>query len=423
VEIDSFRFYNTRMHSPTDPLDIPAPSEWSRLWALDPRVVFLNHGSFGACPRAVLQKQQVFRERMEGQPIRFLHRELEGLLDESRGELAGFLGCQSDDLGFVPNATAGVNTVLRSLHFRPGDELLVTDHEYNACRNALNFAAASSGASVVVAAIPFPCRGEDEVCDAVLSRVTSRTRLALFDHVTSPTGIILPAKRIISELNRCGVDTLVDGAHAPGMLPLDLDALGAAYYTGNCHKWVCAPKGAAFLHVRRDRQKEIRPLSISHGANSWRTDRSLFRLEFDWTGTFDPTPYLCAGESVRYLASLLPGGWPELMHVNRTLAIEARRHLCEILQIEPPCPEGMIGTLATLPLPDDEPGTLRPPLFLYPLQDALLERFGIEVPIVFWPAPPGRCLRISAQLYNAIGQYEYLGTAMLTLLREEAKRP
>jgi isopenicillin-N epimerase len=388
------------------------------IWMLDPKIAFLNHGSFGSCPRPVLEFQQELRARLERQPIQFFVRDLEGLLDESRGELARFLGADAEDLVFVPNATAGVNTVLRSLPWKPGDELLVTNHEYNACRNALNFVAEQTGAQVVVADIPFPLDSSDEIISVILRSVTPRTHLALLDHVSSQTGLVFPLDPLAGELTARGIDTLVDGAHAPGMLPVHLQTLGAAYYTGNCHKWLCAPKGAGFLHVRRDKQDLIRPLSISHGANSPRKDRSRFLIEFGWTGTWDPSACLSVPEALRYVGSLLPGGWPEIMERNRTLVLAARKTLCKTLNIELPCPDELIGSLASFPLPDAtsiEPPTS--PLYSDPLQDQLREKHGIEVPVIPWPAPPKRLLRISAQLYNSLGQYQRLAEALQQILR------
>jgi isopenicillin-N epimerase len=372
-----------------------------------------NHGSFGSCPRAVLEFQQALRDRLERQPVQFLVRDLEGLLDEARTALARFVGAQAENLVFTTNATTGVNTILRSLSFARGDELLVTDHEYGACRNALEFAAARAGATVVVAPIPFPLESAEQIVQSILGRVTPRTRLALIDHVTSPTAMVLPIARLVRELAERGVDVLVDGAHAPGMVPLDLSALGAAYYTGNCHKWLCAPKTAAFLHVHPNRQELIHPLSISHGFNSRRTDRSRFLLEFGWTGTSDPTACLTVPETLRFMGGLLPGGWPEIMARNRALALAAQKMLCQALQISAPCPETCIGSMAAVPLPDNLPGE-RPsaPLFLDPLQDALLARHGIEVPVTPWPAFPKRLLRISAQLYNSPAQYQLLAEAL-----------
>jgi isopenicillin-N epimerase len=397
------------------------PSPFRERWSLDPAVIFLNHGSFGACPRAVLAAQDRLRARLERQPVQFLVRDLGGLLDAARAELAAFVGADPADLVFVPNATTGVNAVLRSLPLGRGDELLVTDHAYNACRNALGYAAERTGATVVVAAVPFPLSSVGAVVDAVLGHVSAQTRLVLLDHVTSPTGLVFPLGDLVPALSARGVDVLVDGAHAAGMVPLDLGRLGAAYYTGNCHKWLCAPKGAGFLHVRRDRQALVRPLAISHGANAPRTDRSRFRLEFDWTGTIDPSPYLCIPEAIRHLGSLLPGGWDELRARNRALALEARRILAAALGVEPPAPDDMIGALAALPLPDGTGAPAQSPLYLDPLQDELLARFGIEVPIIPWPAPPRRLIRVSAQLYNTRAEYERLAAALADL-RVAARR-
>lgn len=396
--------------------DLRQPAADPCFWLLDPQIVFLNHGSFGSCPRAVLNFQRALAERLERQPVQFFVRELEPLLDQARQALAEFLGAAPDDLVFVPNATAGVNTVLRSLEFNAGDELLVSNHEYNACRNALDFAAERARARVVTVDLPFPVSHPGEMVDAILARSTPRTRLVLMDHVTSQTALILPIGLLAERLSERGIDLLVDGAHAPGMLPLSLREAGAAYYTGNCHKWLCAPKGAGFLYVRRDRQSAIRPLSISHGANSPRQDRSRFLLEFGWTGTWDPTALLSVPEAVRYVGSLLPGGWPEVMARNHALAVAARAVLCRALQLELPCPDAMLGSIASVPLPDST-DTAPPasPLYSDPQQDLLRARFGIEVPIIPWPAPPRRVLRVSAQLYNALPQYELLGEALREL--------
>lgn len=391
------------------------------LWGLDPAITFLNHGSFGACPRVVLEAQARLRDQMESEPVRFFIREHEPLLDRARTTLAAFVGANPDDLAFVPNATAGVNTVLRSLPFAPGDELVTTNHAYNACKNALDFVAERASAKVVVANVPFPIESSDQVTEAIFACLSKRTKIVLVDHVTSPTGLVFPVESIVRELARRGVDTLVDGAHAPGMVPLDMDALGAAYYTGNCHKWMCAPKGAAFLHVRRDKQPAIRPLVISHGKNSRRADRSRFRLEFDWTGTGDPTAFFVLPEALHFIESLLPGGAPALAAHNKKTALAARRLLCDALGASPPAPDSMIGSLAAIPLPDG--GTETSPLDLDPLQDALFVRHGIEVPIVPFPAAPKRLVRVSAQIYNDVSDYEKLARALREALRSASAGP
>lgn len=398
----------------------PGPSPHAALWTLDPRVTYLNHGAFGACPRPVLEFQQELRARLERQPVQFMQRDLEGLLDEARAAVAAFVGAVPADLAFVPNATSGVNAVLRSLVFAPGDELLTTDHAYGACRNALQFVAERSGGTVVTANVPFPIDGPDAVIEAVLARVTPRTRLALLDHVTSPTGLVFPIAELVRILAERGVETLVDGAHAVGMLPLDLSAIGAAYYAGNCHKWLCAPKSVGLLHVRRDVQEFVRPLAISHGARLKRSDRSRFLLEFDWTGTVDPTAALSIPEAIRVVGAALPGGWPAVRDHNRNLALAGRRLLAETLGIPEPAPASMIGSLAALPIADgpDKPQTSGLPRDA--LQDALREEAGIEVPIVPWPAPPRRLIRIAAALYNTIADYERLAVALPALMARAA---
>jgi isopenicillin-N epimerase len=393
--------------------DLLQPAAAPDLWPLDPDTVFLNHGSFGSCPRCVLEFAHAWEAHLERQPVQFFVRELESALDQARAALAQFVGAPADDLVFVPNATAGVNTVLRSLRLAPGDELLVTNHEYNACRNALDYMAGLHRARVVVAEVPFPVRSVGQITDAILKRVTPRTRLALLDHVTSQTGLVLPIPALAQELRRAGVELLVDGAHAPGMVPLNLKELGATFYTGNCHKWICAPKGAGFLYVHPARQADVRPLSVSHGANSPRSDRSRFLIEFGWTGTWNPSAFLSVPQALRVMAGLLPGGWPGIIERNRRLCLAARTILCQALRIESPCPDELIGSLASFPLPDSADATPpASPLYADPLQDELRDRFGIEVPIIPWPAPPKRVLRISAQLYNSLPQYQQLAAAL-----------
>lgn len=378
------------------------------LFALDPTVLHLNHGSYGACPKPVLAAQQRFRDQMERNPMGFMSRELEGLLDQARSELADFLGADTDTLAFVPNATTGVNAVLQSLRLTPGDELLTTNHGYNACRNALECVAQRTGAHVVVCEIPFPLQDAEQILQAVHRRVGPRTRLALLDHVTSPTALVFPIAALVADLQTRGIDVLVDGAHAPGMLPLDLRSLNAAYYVGNCHKWLCAPKGAAFLHVRPDRQAHVHPTVISHGANSARGDRSRFRLEFDWVGTQDFSAYLAVPEAIRTIRGLCAGGFTELMERNRTTALQGRLLLASALGIGLPCPDSMIGSMAALPLPDGPDAEL---------QIALAVRHRIEIPIFPWPSPPHRLIRISAQHYNQPTDYEHLARALDSLLR------
>lgn len=390
----------------------PHASYFQRHWLLDRSINFLNHASFGACPRPVLEIQAKLRSQLENEPLRFFGREWEPLLDSSRNKLASFIGVEAQDLVFVPNATTGVNAVLRSLRFTPDDELLTTNHEYNACRNALDFIASCVNATVVVADIPFPIESPEQIIKAVIEKVSPQTRLALLDHITSQTGLIFPIQQLVQELQARGVDVLVDGAHAPGMLPLNLSEIGATYYTGNCHKWLCAPKGAAFLYVKRDKQPQIRPLTISHGANSKLTHKSRYQLEFDWMGTDDPTAYMCVGEAIQFMGSLLPGGWDELMQRNHDLVMQGRQVICKLLDIVAPCPESMIGSMATLTVPK------RLEKYTYTLlHDELFDKYGIEVQVVPWQGESKLLVRISAQIYNSIEQYNSLGKALQEIVK------
>jgi isopenicillin-N epimerase len=401
-------------------------------WRLDPTVTFLNHGSFGACPEPVLAAQAAWRERIEADPVRFFSRELEGHLWAARTTLGEFLGADPEGIAFVPNATTAVGTVLGSLRFQPGDELLTTDHEYNATLNSLAAAARRDRARMVVAQVPFPLADPGAVVEAVLAAVTDRTRLALISHVTSPTGVVFPIAEIVGELDRRGVDTIVDAAHAPGMVPVEVDRLGAAYWTGNGHKWLCGPKGSALLWVREDRREAIHPLVVSHGANDPRAEsgeRSRFRLEFDWPGTVDPTPYLAAADAVALVADLAPngGGWPAIQEANHDLAVTARRCLCDALGIEPPAPEAMLGSMAAvaLPIPPSDESALA-------LTNALASNDRIEVPVGAWPVraarapgvqPQATLVRISAQLYNEPSDYDRLADALVARLSPSTGGP
>jgi isopenicillin-N epimerase len=310
-----------------------------------------------------------------------------------------------------------VSTILGSVRFKAGDELLAGDHEYNATLNALRAAAERDGATVILVRVPYPIHDPAQVLEAYLDAATPRTRFALVSHVTSPTALVLPVAALVRELDRRGVDTLVDGAHAPGMVPVDLESLGAAYWTGNAHKWLCAPKGAAMLHVRADVRPSVRPLVTSHGANDDRPDRSRFRLTFDWTGTPDPTPWLSIPAAIRYVGGLHPDGWPGLMAANTSLALQARDRLCAALGIEAPAPDAMLGSMAAVPLLGIAPTQAATKA----LQAALFDDDRIEVPVFPFPVPAAlppegvpasAILRVSAQRYNLPEEYEALAAIL-----------
>ena len=393
----------------------PQRSHLAKHWNLDSDCVFLNHGSFGATPNEIREEQRKWQDLLEDEPVRFYEDLAMEFMENSRKALAAMLECDAEDLALVENATTGVNTVLRSLEFNTGDEILVPDHAYQACRNAIDFVAQRWGVKVVTVNIPFPIEGPQIAFDIIMAGVTERTVLAMIDTVTSPTGLLMPFERLTKELEAKGVAVLLDAAHGIGMVPLSLDKLGASYTTSNCHKWMCAPKGSAFLHVRKDLQHHIHPLTISHGMTFPLGDTTRFRHEFDWTGTRDISAACSIPATIEYMENMVDGGWPAIMQHNHDLAMEGRRILCERLSLDEPCPEEMIACIATLELP--EGGDAGIPLHEPdPLHKVLQDKYGIQVPVWSWESPKGRYIRISAQLYNHIDEYHYLAEALSTEL-------
>ena len=380
-------------------------------------MLHLNHGSFGATPAPVLEAQQRVRGRMESNPTRFfLGGEYQRGLDATRRAVADFVGGDEAGLVFVNNATAGVNAVLRSLEptLEPGDEIVVTDHEYNACRNAVAVSASRAGARVVTARVPFPLESSQQVVDAVLAAVTGRTRILLIDAVTSATGLVMPISDLAAALEP-DVRVLVDAAHAPGMIDFDVTASGASYLTANCHKWMCSAKGAGFLWVRADRRDDMYPSVISHGYNGgWPSGGGRMHAQFDWTGTDDPSAWLTVGDALDAVAAMHADGWPGVRRSIRELCLTGRRILLEALQLGPPAPEDMIGAIASVPLP---PAGHSGSEIFDPLMAALEQRHRIQVSVFTWPRPPGRLLRISAHLYNDESQYRRLAEAISLELR------
>ncbi|MBU0504995.1 MAG: aminotransferase class V-fold PLP-dependent enzyme [bacterium] len=380
-------------------------------WPLDSQIVFLNHGSFGACPIRVLEEQNRLRQEMEKNPVLFLDRHLPALLNESREALANFVKADSADLVFVPNATTGVNAVLASLDFSDGDELLLTDHTYNACLQAVYYHARKRKIKVNIVSLPCPIKDEESIVSLLLEHVTRRTKLVLLDHVTSPTAIVLPVEKLVKEIETKNIPVLIDGAHAPGMLPLEIEKLGASFYTGNCHKWLCAPKGAGFLYVRKDWQDRIYPLTISH-AYGQNESHHRFQSLFDWTGTDDPTAYLCVKTAIETMQNIFEGGWPAIMQHNKNVAKKAREFFMKTLSWEPTCPDHMAGSMASFIMPKQTEIEIMDVNQRDSLAKVLFEEHRIEIPIMPWPAHNRRYIRFSAQIYNTFEQYELLATIL-----------
>ena len=389
----------------------PRRGDLARHWILDSETCFLNHGSFGATPVSVLEEQSRLRNLIESDPVRFFERDYIPLMKGAVGKLSEFINADPEGLVFVKNTTEGVNTVLRSLNLKPGDEIIVTNHSYQACWNAVDFVTERSDAKTVVVDILFRVKNEGEVVDLIMDKITGKTVLAMIDTVTSATGLRMPFEKLVRDIQGVGVDVLLDAAHGPGIVPLDLIAMDAAYCTGNCHKWICTPKGSAFLHIREDRKSLVRPLSISHGYSFEGTDQEKFEYEFGWPGTQDPTAWLCIPHAIEFLGSLLDGGWQEIMDHNRALAIQGRRILCRALGTSPPVPDSMVSSIAAVEMPGE--GDVGPmSLEGDPYHNFLLDEFGIQVPVFPWRHHNKKYIRISAQLYNHVEEYEFLADCL-----------
>jgi isopenicillin-N epimerase len=369
------------------------------LWLLEPDAIFLNHGSHGATPASVMAAQDALRLRMEAQPVRFMQSELPAALRAAAARLAGFLGgADGKDLVFVENATTAINAVLRSLRFEPGDEILCTTHSYGAVRNAIAHTCAVTGARMVAADIPFPIAGPAQVEAAVAAVLSPRTRLAVLDHVTSATALVLPIERLVRQCSAAGARVLVDAAHAPGMLAMDVPALGADWVTGNAHKWLYAPKGCAFLWASPQAQHGLHPTNISHGL-----DKGLI-AEFDWVGTRDPTAWLAIGAALDFYDAMGGGAIRSYMH---GLVCQGASLIARTLGTEMGAPPAMLGAMASVALPPLAPATREGADRVH---DALWGQHRIEVPIMVFA--DRLWVRISAQIYNSLEDYRALAQAL-----------
>jgi isopenicillin-N epimerase len=381
----------------------PLGSAVRQEWALDPDFLTVNHGSFGATPRVVLAAQHDWQRRLEAQPSRFMRTELPNALRHAADRLGAFIGADGKDVAFVENATTGCNAVLRSLRLQPGDEVMVLTHGYNAVRNTVRFVCERAGARMVEAEVPFPHPDAETIVGNIAAALTSRTRLAVVDHITSGSALVLPLQRIVAACHNAGVPVLVDGAHGPAQVPLDMRTLAADWYSGNCHKWLCAPKGSAFLYTHAQRQHDLHPTTISHGLGKGYLD------EFDWTGTRDPGAWLATSVAIDFHRRL---GGEALMARNITLAADAIALLARRLNTEPGAIGALAGCMGVVRLPISAAATAEH-------SQALRERLlaaGTDAPThvlagAIW-------LRISAAAYNELEDYERLGEIVAGVLRD-----
>ena len=381
---------SNEMRSPTEETLLPiTPAGYEYL--LRPEMAFLNHGSFGACPRPVFETYQRWQRELAFQPVEFLGRRLDGLLADARAVLAAYLGTQAAHLVFVPNATHGMNIVARSLHLEPGDEALLTDHEYGAVERTWRFTCGQAGASCRIQPISLPVTSADALIDQLWEGVTNRTRVIIVSHITSPTALIFPVAAICRRAAAQGILTVIDGAHAPGQIDVELDALQADFYLGNCHKWLSAPPGAGFLHARPDRQSLLHPLIVSWGWQAERPGPSPFQDYYGWTGTADPAAYLSVPAAIAFQTQ---HHWAEVRAACHHLASQARERIAALTGLQHICPdaEEWWNQMCSIPLPITKRAVADA------LKQNLWERYQVEVPIVEWNR---RCfVRVSIQAYN-----------------------
>ncbi len=373
---------------------------------LKPDMVFLNHGSYGACPRSVFEVHQAWQRELEAQPVEFLSRRAPDLLQEARAHLAAYLQTVADNLVFVSNATTGVNMVARSLKLGPQDEILATDHEYGAVDRTWRFLCGKTGATYINRPMPLPVTTPAEFVENFWARVTPRTRVISLSHITSPTALIFPLKEICRRAREAGILTLIDGAHAPGQIPLNLEDLGADFYTGNCHKWLSAPKGAAFLYARPEVQNLIEPFVVSWGWESLMPGSSLFVDWLEWQGTRDISAYLSVPAAIDFQRS---NHWDIIGAACHSLLTQTRRRIEALTGLPPIYPnEGesdWYWQLAAMRLPQCDPKAL---------QKRLWDEYSIEIPLISWNDQ--NFIRISVQGYNTAADLDALVLALEDLL-------
>lgn len=370
------------------------------LFLLDPGIVFLNHGSFGATPRPVFEKYQWWQRELEHQPVEFLGRRFNDLMREARTSLANYIHTDADNLVYVPNATTGLNIVARSLHLDPGDEILTTDHEYGALDRTWQFLCRKTGAVYMRQPIPMPVTTAEAFVEQFWSGVTARTRIVFLSHITSPTALIFPVQEICRRARAAGIISIVDGAHTIGQLPLNLENIGADFYSSNLHKWLCCPKGSAFLYARREMQHLVEPLVVSWGYQSERPSTSRFIDEQEWTGTRDFAAHLTTPEAIRFYNE---HHWEEVRLQCHALAQYAREQITASTGLPPLSPDSTdwYMQMVTLPLPPCDAAQLKARLY---------DEFRIEVPIVVWHDQP--YVRVSLQAYNTKDDVDRLVEAL-----------
>ena len=373
---------------------------------LDPDVHFLNHGSYGACPQPVFEEYQRWQREMERQPVAFMRDRLPGELQSAREALGAYLNAPADDLVFVDNATWGINVVARSYPFENGDEVLTTNHEYGACDMSWEWMARKSGASIVRQPMPLPMTTHEDFVEAFWAGVTSRTKVIYLSHITSPTALIFPIQEICRRAREAGILSVIDGAHAPGQIEIDLQAIDADIYSGNLHKWLSTPKGSGFLYVRPEHQPWMESLVVSWGwGRSGQIEHdSTFVERNEWQGTRDHAAFLAIPAAIAFQRV---HNWPAVRDSCHELLRSARSRIAALTGLPPICPDSRAWfcQLASCPVQPDDPDVLK---------TRLLDEFKIEIPIVTWQGHT--FVRVSIQAYNTESDVDALMDALRQLL-------
>jgi isopenicillin-N epimerase len=377
------------------------------LFLLRPDVTFFNHGSFGACPRPVFESYQRWQLELERQPVEFMQHRLNDLLLQARQRLGTFLNADAEDLVFVTNVSLGLNTIIRSLALEPGDEVLSTDHEYGTLDRTWELVCNKTGAQYIRRPIPLPITSTEAVVEAIWSGVSDRTRVLYCSHITSPTALTFPVEQLIQKAKAAGIISIIDGAHAAGQIPLDLTALGADFYSANCHKWMMAPKGAGFLHARKEMHDLLDPLV--GGKAGAQLDGSRLIAEHQYQGTRDPAAFISVPDAIDFMEE---HDWPQVREQCHQLARYARERVGELTGLPPVIPDDpkWFTQMALIPLPPCDAGALK---------SRLLAEYGVELPITGYKDQ--QCLRVSVQGYNTQADVDTLVRALTVLLPEVAK--
>jgi isopenicillin-N epimerase len=388
-------------------MNLPSYGPLVQHWQLNQNIVYLNHGSFGATPTVVMNKQRALQLETEAEAIEFYIDKLPSLINDSKSALADFVGTSTNNIVFTQNTTTGVNTILKSLAAKQGDEWLTTNHAYGACAHALQHYAAKNKCQINIATIDYPIQSKQAILDAIEKSITPKTTIALIDYVTSASAFIMPVPEIIQLLQAKGIQVIVDAAHCPGMIDINLNELKPDYFIANCHKWICSPKGSAFIYVAPKHQSTIEPLVFSHYNDMSPDSAAHWSNQFMWDGTHDYSAYICVKDALAHMPTLINGGWDAIKKHNHELVWQAATKIANAFNVTLPAPKEMIGSICNIPMPNGQAPS-RKFHSNVALKDTLFHKYNIEVPVFMFPAAPTQWLRISAQLYNNMEQYNYL---------------